>query len=96
MSMGADVGPLFSDTWAYGLRGSHSRRKEMHEQGSGWWLGGGAMPTSHWCGGAKSGAAVKEQRRVKGSKGVLHLDEAMSQGDKADCASHVGGAVHAV
>jgi hypothetical protein len=31
----------------------------------------------------------------RGSKGVLHFDKAMSRGDKADSASHVGGAAHA-
>jgi hypothetical protein len=53
------------------------------------------MMASRRRGGEKSRATAKEQRRVKGSKGVLHFDEAMPRGDKADSASDVGGAAHA-
>jgi hypothetical protein len=50
------------------------------------------------CGGW--GAASQITRGVskgerRGSKGVLHFNEAMLRGDKADSASHVGDAAHA-
>jgi hypothetical protein len=54
----------------------------------------GSSAAGGWVVASRSTRGVSRGER-RGRKGVLRFDEAMPQGDKADGASHVGGAAQA-